>query len=122
MWKSKFRAQKTNGFPSKLENAVHDLLLTRELAGEISEIKQQQAITLKHCELCGDKLTWKVDFSFIRLSDGKKVYCEAKGCETSGYRKRLKAWKKNPPFDLEIWKGSWQKPYLDEFIKSRDAA
>jgi len=119
----KYKAQRTivNGitFPSKLEAAVYEILLLREKAGEISDIKCQQAVTVKQkCPTCGDGPTnWKVDFSFVDCKTGDTVYCEAKGIQTSDYIKRKRLWKADPPYKLEIFKGSWKYPKLDEVIE-----
>jgi len=121
--KHKYSAQKTivNGiaFGSKLEAAVYNILLIREKAGEIKNIKMQDAIILKEkCQECGDgPVSWKVDFSFIDSKSGEKIYCEAKGIETSDYKRRKRHWKKHPPAKLEIWKGAYNRPMLHEVIK-----
>lgn len=106
-------------FPSKLEAAVFQLLTQRELAGEIRNIRRQASITLKEkCPECGDgPVIWKCDFSFEDTKTGNTIWCEAKGVETSDYKKRKRLWKRNPPGRLEIWKGSWQYPKLYEVIE-----
>jgi hypothetical protein len=103
--------ERTDGYASKLEAAVKRILDLRELAGEISDIKRG-AVELT----CGIK--WNVDFNFIDNSTKKRVWCEAKGMETERYRICKKLWAGGfGPGDLEIWKGSWQKPCLVEVIK-----
>lgn len=113
----KHRAVRTNGFASKLENAVHQKLLDRQVLGEIKEIKQQCPVVLINCEECGTRVSWKVDFSFVEVSSGKTVYVEAKGVETTDYLRKLKAWKKKPPARLEIWKGKHSHLKLTEVIE-----
>jgi len=119
----KFNAIKTivNGitFPSKLEASVYSILLLRERAGEIRDIKLQASVVVKEkCETCGDgPIVWKIDFSFIDCQTEDKVYCEAKGAEVSSYKKRKKIWKSDPPAKLEIWKGSARNPQLVETIE-----
>jgi hypothetical protein len=112
---NKYGAKRTaNGFPSKLEEAVYNMLLLRERTGEISDVKRQQVVTLQE----GDKTTrinWKVDFSFLRGEI--RCYAEAKGIETSEYILKLKMWRKLRPAPLEIWKGTYLRPVLVERIE-----
>lgn len=113
----KYRAIRTpGGFPSKLEAAVYEQLLFRERAGEIKNIKRQQTVVLQDGprEI---KITWRVDFSFERTSDGKLVYVESKGFETSDYRLKLKLWRKLKPAPLEIYRGDYKRPTLIERIE-----
>lgn len=115
MGRNKYKAKRTDGFPSKLEAAVYQRLKERELIGAIKDIKRQQLVVLQE----GGKdvrITWRVDFSFIM--DGKLCYAEAKGIETSDYKIKLKLWKKNPPALLEIWKGNYRYPRLVEVVGS----
>jgi hypothetical protein len=59
-----------------------------------------------------------VDFNFLDLKTKKRVWVEAKGCETERYRLCLKLWRGgHGPGELEIWKGSWQRPILVEIVK-----
>ncbi len=111
----KYRSVRTNGFSSKLENAVHDILKLRERAGEISEIKCQQQVVLQD----GSKdvrITWRVDFSYVDNKTRQTVFVEAKGIETNDYKLKLKMWKFNPPAPLEIYKGTHARPILVERI------
>jgi len=117
--RSKYGAKRTNGFPSKLENAVHEMLLMRQLAGEIKDIKQQQTVVLQP----GGKdvrIAWKVDFSFTKVATGETVFAEAKGFPTNDYLLKLKLWRAKPQFDLEIWTGDYRRPTLKEIIKKWD--
>lgn len=114
--RNKFSAQRTNGFSSKLESAVHDILLSRQKSGEISEIKCQQTVVLQ--EGARDvRIAWKVDFSFVENTTKQLVYAEAKGIETMDYKIKLKLWRKNPPAPLEIYKGHYSSPKLVERIE-----
>jgi len=113
--RNKFKAIRTNGMASKLEAAVYNKLLERELLGEIKNIKKQCSVKLVDCDVCGTRLNWKVDFSFEE--NGETVYCEAKGVETSDYRAKLKRWRELKPAKLEIWKGSWRSPKIFEIIE-----
>jgi hypothetical protein len=113
--KNKMRNIPTGGFPSKLESAVHDFLKKREYLGEITDIKLQQTVVLQDGGR-DQRITWRVDFSFIRKIDGELVYAEAKGFQTDVYRLKLKLFKANPPADLEIYGGSYQRLKLLEKI------
>lgn len=113
-FRNKFGAKRVDGFPSKLEAAVYQLLKLRERAGEISDIKRQQTVVLQ--EGSRDvRITWRVDFSFIERNE--LVYAEAKGIENADYKLKLKLWRANPPAPLEIWKGHHMRPKLVERIE-----
>ncbi len=103
----KYKAKPVNGFPSRLEYAVFLYLQRRETLGEIKDIRRQHVVELKNCEHCGDRVTWKIDFSFTDCINKNTVFAEAKGVETREYRKKLKLFKENPPGKLEIYKGSY---------------
>lgn len=117
-WKKphKFGAKRIDGFPSRLERAVYYKLRDREILGEIKDIKRQQTVVL----VDGPKehqLRWKIDFSFVDVSTGKTVYAEAKGLEDNVFKIKLKLFRANPPARLEIWRGSYQRPFLAEVIE-----
>lgn len=115
--RNKYGAKRADGFPSLLEREVYQILVRREESGEIREIKRQTVVVLKDCKECGDRVTWKIDFSFVDCKSDQLTYCEAKGVETNDYKKKLKLFKKNAPAPLEIYKGSWQRPKLVERIE-----
>lgn len=111
---NKYKAIKTgDGFPSKLESAVHGILQLREKVGEIKEIKRQQLVVLQD----GDKnkrITWRVDFSFIDIKTNQLIFAEAKGVSCREYLIKLRLWREKMPYSLEIWRGSYKRPYLHE--------
>ncbi len=109
--KHKFGAIRTNGFASKLEAAVYNLLLMREKMGEIRDIKCQQTVTLLNV------VKWKIDFSAIDIKTDKLFYVEAKGLADNIYKMKLKLYKHDPPAKLEIWMGSYQRPFLAEIVE-----
>lgn len=118
--RNKYKAKPTNGFPSKLESAVHDILLIRQKLGEIKDIKRQQSVVLQD----GPKevrINWKVDFSFEErignTTSFKLVYAEAKGIETMDFKIKLKLWRKKIPAPLEIYKGDYRRPKMVERIE-----
>lgn len=112
--RNKYKAIRTRGFGSKLEAAGYDLLKLRELAGEIKNIKCQQAVTL--LEKNGQKIRWKIDFSFELCADGSLEYAEIKGVETADYKLKLKIYKMDPPAPLTIYKGTYRKLFIAERV------
>lgn len=113
--RNKFKAVRTNGFGSKLEAAGYEWLKVRESAGEIHDIKCQQAVTL--IEKNGHSIRWKIDFSFVVSKSNQLEYCEIKGVETADYRIKLKLYKMNPPAPLTIVKGSHRKLFIAERVE-----
>lgn len=120
--RNKFKAQRTNGFSSKLESAVYDMLKSRP---NVKDIKCQQAVVL----VPGPRnvqIKWKVDFSAIEETknwDGtvsdKLTYYEAKGIETSDYKLKLKLWRKNKPAPLEVWKATYSNKKINLYLHER---
>lgn len=104
---------------SKLESAVCAQYSLRKKAGEILSIGVE-----KHMRVCGPlghdcshaiKVELIVDFELTRI-DGSIFYGEAKGMETTDYRIKRRLWMHHSVGKLEIWKGNWQRPVLDEVI------
>lgn len=126
--KNKFGAKKTqcslNHFhPSALEASVCEILVLRERAGEIRNIKYQATVHLAY------GIKWRVDWSFEeKLIDRETIstpdmfnwmpkYAEAKGVETVDYKLKLRMWREGcGPAPLEIWKGSASRPMLVEVV------
>ena len=105
--KSKFNAKRSNGFASKFESAVYDLLLLREQSGQIKDLQQQVSVKLP------SGIVWKCDFGFTEVVTNEFVLCEAKGVETSDYKLKLRLFlHAYPKQRLEVWKGSYQRPML----------
>lgn len=115
---SKYGAKKTvNGFPSKLEAAVYEILLLRQKNGELSDIKRQHTVTLQD----GPRdvlIQWRIDFSYIDTKTQQRCFCEAKGFSTDVYLLKLKLFRKNPQGRLEIYKGTYKNPKLVEIINA----
>jgi len=113
--KSKYGSTKVNfhgrSFGSKLEAAVYQMLLAREQAGEISDIKCQVNVHLTMA-----KILYIADFSFFDNVVLKVVYCESKGFESPEWRLKRKLWMHFGPGKLEIWKGTYKRPTLSEVI------
>lgn len=110
--RNKFKAQRTNGFASKLESAVFDMLKLRQLQGQISNIKCQQSVRLTLANI-----SYKADFSYENLS-GNTVWVEAKGFPTDTWKLKKRLWKHYGPGTLEIYTGSYSNPKLTETIVS----
>src|ERR1035437_3012186 len=98
-------------FDSQLEASVHQILLLRERAGEIRNIRSQ--VTLK---LTRAGIGYRVDFVATDCKTGQDFGIEAKGFPTEvwGIKKRL--YKYYGPFFLEIWTGTHMNPRLTETI------
>jgi hypothetical protein len=117
--RNKFNAKRTGSFPSKLEAAVYEILLQRERQGEIKDIRRQHSVVLQE----GGKevrIAWKIDFSFTDVKSGKLVYCESKGIEDATFKLKIRMYRAKPPAKLELWRGSYKKPFLSEIIWPKD--
>lgn len=113
----KFKAERSvcsagHPHPSKLEAAVCDLLLLRQRAGDIRNLKWQATVDLAF------GVKWKIDWAFEQAPDWKLTYAEAKGAETRDYKLKLRMWEGGggPRCRLEIWKGSHRRPMLFRVI------
>lgn len=109
----KYGAQRTGNFSSKLESAVHDILVLRERAGEITDIKCQVQV-----ELSAAKIIYKPDFSYVDIQTGVTRYAEAKGFVTPEFNLKKRLWKAYGPGPLEIYKGDYRRPSLAEIVES----
>lgn len=110
---SKYKAKKVQydnfSFASKLEAAVYQILKLRELAGEIENLRCQETIYLTKAEI-----VYKPDFSFT--IENMKWYAEAKGLSTASFNIKKRLWEYYGPGPLEIYKGTYQRPFLVETI------
>lgn len=117
-FKNKYSAKRTEKagiwFDSKLESSVHDVLLLREKAGEIKDIRVKHRVTFTDT-----LINWNIDFSFIDVASSVTVWCEAKGIETSDYKIKKKLWMTHGLGKLEIWKGTAARPILVETITTK---
>ena len=99
--------------PSALHCAVYEMLLLRQRAGEIENIRHEQKT-----HICGD-LYWHVDYVVFDKLRGVDVGFEAKGREFERYRAQVQAWRGVGPFDVEIWVGDWRRPKLKKTIRGK---
>lgn len=114
MKNNKYHAIREGNFPSKLESAVYEMLLWRERAKEIKNIKRQHCVKMTLADI-----SWKIDFSFEDNKTGEICFVEAKGIETSDYRIKKRLWAYYGLGVLEIWKGSYKSIYLEETIVTK---
>jgi hypothetical protein len=118
---SKYQNQKitsqTTGrsFGSKLEANLFELLLLRERAGEIKELKQQVRVPLTKAEI-----VYIPDFSYILTATEIKEYAEAKGFETDAWRIKRRLWMHYGPGTLKVYKARGTTPFLFETIVPKD--
>lgn len=101
----------THSFASKLEAGVYALLKLREYSGEI-KILQTQA----HYYLTVARILFIPDFKCQDLKTNEIFYVEAKGFNTPVYAIKKRLWKFFAKERLEVYKGSYKRPYLDETI------
>lgn len=101
-----------NGFPSKLEEAVYNLLQLFVKGGEIKDLVRQPQVRLTKAGI-----GYKPDFKYTDCKTGEDVWVEAKGVETEGYLIRKRLWKHYGPGKLEIYKGTYRRPKLVEVIQ-----
>jgi hypothetical protein len=101
--------------PSGLEAAVCELLILREKAGDIRNLKYQETLHLAY------GVKWKVDWSFEQGPNWIPSFAEAKGKDTADFRLKLRMFKegcgKGP---LELWRGTHRRPYLEKMIHPKE--
>lgn len=109
---SKYNAVRTvDGFPSKLESSVYQMLLLRERAKELRNIQRQVRV-----ELTKAAIATKIDFSAEESPDWKTIYIEAKGMATERWNLLKKLWAYYGPGKLEIWGGSHDRPKITAIV------
>lgn len=117
MRRHKFKATRTvvdgMSFPSKLEASVYSLLKLREHAGEIGGLERPGGVDLVLSPL--GPIRYKPDFVFSE--NGVVTYVEAKGAMTDRWRLIRKLWAAFGPGPLEVWKGTYLKPFIQEVIR-----
>jgi hypothetical protein len=96
---------------SKLESSVCALIQLREKAGELHLVRAESTVYLTAA-----RIAYIVDFECMDLKTKEPLYIEAKGAVTAVFAIKRRLWKHFGPGRLEIWKGDWRHPALDEFI------
>lgn len=98
-------------FASRLESAVHDILLKQEADGEIRDIVLQPQVRMTKA-----KLGYKPDFSYVDVKTGETVWVEAKGVELPEWKRNERLWRFYGPGTLFIFKGTYRKPALHRVV------
>jgi hypothetical protein len=98
-------------FSSKLEASVYSILKNRENLGEIKIIQVQD-----HVYMSLSRVLYIPDFKCLEVASGAFFWVEAKGYANDRWPTKKKLWKFYGPGKLEIWKGTYQRPFLDEVI------
>lgn len=113
----KYNARKTHckwanhPHPSGLEAEVCDILALRQKAGDIRNLKWQQTVELDY------GLRWKVDWSFEQSPDWHFRLAEAKGKEDATFKHKYRMYTQGcGKWPLEMWRGTWKRPYLDKIV------
>lgn len=113
---SKYGAQRTlcqlnHSHRSKLEASVCQLIQLREIAGELKITQIEDHVYLSDAEIL-----YIPDFRCQDPTTYENFWIEAKGFETARWPIIKKLWRVYGPGRLEIWKGTANKPHLDEII------
>lgn len=95
---------------SKLEGAVCQILQLREKAGEIKVLQVEDHI------LISGWYRYVPDFRCELVATGEVFWVEAKGFANDRWPSTRRGWKHAGPGKLEVWKGDYKKPVLDEVI------
>jgi predicted nuclease of restriction endonuclease-like RecB superfamily len=98
-------------FASKLEAAVYLQLKRQVTLGEIEILKHQARIALTEASII-----YVPDFVCRNLRSGHLFYVEAKGFATPDWKIKKKLWSVYGPAPLQIWRGTYARPYLEEVI------
>ncbi len=104
---------------SQLERAVCDILYymmkAKELVSVEAEVRVKVCGPIGHDCMKKDQTELIVDFKATR-PDGTCYYVEAKGDRTPVFAMKRRMWSHYSIGRLEIWEGSWQRPFLKEVI------
>jgi hypothetical protein len=109
---NKYNNIRSNGFASKLESAVFNMLSLLQKAKEIKDLRCQDPV-----ELTCAKIRCKIDFSYTDVKTKQTVYVEAKGVVTERWRIIAKLWPWYGPGELLIYGGHYSNPSLIDHIK-----
>jgi hypothetical protein len=117
--KMKFKRNKygnKEAAPCKLNHA-HRSKLEGSVCAMLQLDKQSKIIqTEQHVHLTNARILYIPDFTLQNVITGSISYAEAKGFETPEWRIKRRLWKHYGPAPLQIWRGTYQKPFLDEII------
>jgi hypothetical protein len=110
-YKSRRVSYDYHNFSSKLEASVYTILKSRENAGEIRIIQVQD-----HVYLTEARVLYVCDFKCLNLKTNDFIWVEAKGVEIPTWILKKKLWTFYGPGLLQIYKGSFQRPFIHEEI------
>lgn len=97
---------------SQLERAVCALIRARELAGEIIHEKHEDRVAIGRA-----KYVYFADFRVRDAKTSEVFWIEAKGNEKGGrWPTTKRQWQAYGPGKLEVWKGSYKRPFLAKTI------
>lgn len=117
---SKFQNKKVEldgySFQSKLEAAVYEYLKARKDAGEIEILQVQD-----HIYLTDARVPYIADFKCLDVHKNEEFWVEAKGYESPVWPTKKKLYRFYGPGRLEIYKGTYKNPILDEIIIPKGA-
>lgn len=107
---------------SALEAVICDHCEARKQSGEFVSIETEKPILVcgEPGHACGrhSRVIWIVDFKATNALGGI-TYIEAKGVKTDSFKVKLRLYQHYWKDPLEIWSGSWQKPYLAQRIEGK---
>jgi hypothetical protein len=96
---------------SKLEFAVCQIIKLREMAGEIEHLQHED-----HTYLTKARIGYIPDFKCRDTKTNEIFWIEAKGYANELWPTKKKLWKHYGHGRLEVWRGTHQRPFLDETI------
>lgn len=96
---------------SKLESAVCQMIHLMEAAGEVKLLQVED-----HIYLTKARIGYIPDFKCQSLKSGEIYWIEAKGFQNDRWPTKKKLWKFYGPGPLHIYKGTYQRIYLDEVV------
>lgn len=99
---------------SKLESSVCQIIQLREKAGELKLLQVED-----HVHLTDAAILYIPDFKVQDIASGEVFWIEAKGFADQKWPLKKKLWKFYGPGNLEIWKGDYRRPVLDEVVTPR---
>lgn len=96
---------------SRLESAVCGIIQRRESDGHLKLLQVEDHVKLSDWYNCIP------DFKCLDIKTGEIFWIEAKGDDRAGrWPDTRKGWKHVGPGKMEVWKGNWRRPFLDEVI------
>lgn len=107
--KNKFGAVRCGGFDSGLERDYYKVLLLKEVAEQVSDLRVHPTVELE------PGIKYKADFSFIE--DGRRVWVDTKGVMGERFRLICRIWALHGPGPLRIVKRKNDRFYIARTIQ-----